>query len=140
MNWEYDDGGRAAAGYRGDAGDCVTRAIAISSGLPYQDVYDEVFRRIRAAKRKKAGASPRNGVSTKLLREYLADLGYKWTPTMGIGTGTRVHLREDELPDNCIANVSKHICAVVDGVIHDTHDPSRDGTRAVYGYWTREGG
>jgi hypothetical protein len=24
---------------------------------------------------------------------------------------------------------------VIDGVIHDTHDPGRDGTRAVYGYW-----
>ena len=32
-------------------------------------------------------------------------------------------------------SVSKHITAVVDGVIHDTFDPSRDGTRCVYGYW-----
>jgi hypothetical protein len=23
----------------------------------------------------------------------------------------------------------------IDGVIHDTHDPSRNGTRFVYGYW-----
>lgn len=50
--WVYNNGGRAAAGYRGEAGDCVTR----------------------------------------------------------------------------------------DGVIRDTHDPSRDGTRCVYGYWTAEPG
>jgi hypothetical protein len=34
--------------------------------------------------------------------------------------------------------VSKHYCAVIDGVIHDTSDPSRDGTRCVYGYWIKE--
>jgi len=33
---------------------------------------------------------------------------------------------------------SKHYTAVIDGVIHDTHDPSRDGTRAVYGYYYLE--
>ena len=34
--------------------------------------------------------------------------------------------------------LSRHITAVVDGVIHDTHDPSRKGTRCVYGYWYQE--
>lgn len=28
-----DDGGRAAAGYSGTAGDCVVRAIAIATGI-----------------------------------------------------------------------------------------------------------
>jgi hypothetical protein len=26
---------------------------------------------------------------------------------------------------------------VIDGVIHDTFDPSRGGTRCVYGYWIK---
>jgi hypothetical protein len=30
---------------------------------------------------------------------------------------------------------SRHLVAVIDGVIHDTHDCSRDGTRCVYGYF-----
>jgi hypothetical protein len=30
--------------------------------------------------------------------------------------------------------------AVIDGVIHDTYDPSRDGKRCVYGYFTKETG
>ena len=38
MEWIYSDGGRAAAGYKGDAGDCVTRAIAIATEIPYQEV------------------------------------------------------------------------------------------------------
>lgn len=34
----FDDGGRAATGFRGQADDCVVRAVAIASGLPYADV------------------------------------------------------------------------------------------------------
>ena len=40
MMWVKDDGGRAAAGYVGNTGDCVTRSIAIATGLPYKEVYD----------------------------------------------------------------------------------------------------
>jgi hypothetical protein len=55
---------------------------------------------------------------------------------MGIGTGCTVHLRDGELPSGrLVVSVSRHEVAVIDGVMHDTHDPSRDGTRCVYGYW-----
>jgi hypothetical protein len=40
MEFVYDDGGRAAAGFKGSTGDCVVRAIAIASGKPYREVYD----------------------------------------------------------------------------------------------------
>jgi hypothetical protein len=66
----------------------------------------------------------------------MKDLGFEWTPTMTIGSGCKVHLKADELPNGrIIANVSKHVVAVIDGVIYDTHDPSRNETRCVYGYW-----
>jgi hypothetical protein len=49
---------------------------------------------------------------------------------MAIGSGCKVHLRDGELPrGRLIVNVSKHMVAVIEGVIHDTHDPSRDGTQ-----------
>ena len=38
----YNDGGREAAGYKGKAGDCVCRSIAIAAQLPYQQVYDRL--------------------------------------------------------------------------------------------------
>ena len=41
-NWKFDDGGRTKAGYKGFAGDCVCRAIAIATGIPYRDVYDAI--------------------------------------------------------------------------------------------------
>jgi hypothetical protein len=36
-----------------------------------------------------------------------------------------------------IARVSKHYVAIINGVIHDLYDPSRQGTSCVYGYWQR---
>jgi hypothetical protein len=42
MDFVYNDGGRAAAGYKGRAGDCVVRAIAIATQKPYQEVYDAI--------------------------------------------------------------------------------------------------
>lgn len=66
----------------------------------------------------------------------MAELGFDWTPTMTIGSGCKVHLKADELPKGrLICMLSRHAVAVIDGVINDTYDPSRDGTRCVYGYW-----
>jgi hypothetical protein len=36
-----------------------------------------------------------------------------------------------------VVRVSKHLVAVVNGVIYDNHNPSRDGTRCVYGYYVK---
>ena len=44
LELKIDDGGRTAAGYKGKAGDCVVRAIAIVSGLPYQKVYGDLYK------------------------------------------------------------------------------------------------
>lgn len=80
-NFKPDDGGREKAGFKGKAGDCVVRAIAIATKSNY-----------------------------------------------------------DELPKDktIIVSLSKHIAAVVNGVLHDLSDCSRNGTRCVYGYWEKE--
>lgn len=143
------DGGRKAAGFRGEApGDCVTRAIAIAAQLSYREVYDalneraerEAHMRGRAGARAACGlgSNARTGVLHVTWRPYLQSLGFQWTPTMRVGRGCTVHLRDGELPERgrLIAKVSKHLCAVIDGVVHDTYDPTREGTRCVYGYWS----
>ncbi len=72
-------------------------------------------------------------------RMFMNSLGWAWTPTMQIGSGCTVHFRADELPSGrLVVSVAKHLTAVIDGVIHDTHDCSRRGTRCVYGYWQWE--
>jgi hypothetical protein len=142
MRFVFDDGGRAAAGYRGRTGDCTCRAIAIAAEMPYQTVYDLLSERAaaqRITKRQPRRGSARTGIYRPTIRQLLDHLGWKWTPTMKIGSGCTVHLRANELPrGRLIVSVSRHVVAVIDGVIHDTHDPSRGGTRCIYGYWKKE--
>ena len=138
MEYVCCDGGRVGAGYKGTAGDCFVRAIAIATGEPYQDVYDEINalaadERPRSRKR----SSSRTGVWPHTAKRYLWARGWEWTPTMHIGSGCKVHMRADELPSGpLIVRLSKHVAAVIDGTVFDTHDPRRDGTRCVYGYFS----
>ena len=130
-----NDGGRRAAGYKGTARDCVCRAIAIATGQPYQDIYDELndlTRGERPGRHNRKRSSARTGIRIRTIRTYLERLGWQWVPTMGIGTGCTVHLRPDELPEGRII-VSLQV--QIDGVLHNTYDCSRGGTRCVYGYW-----
>jgi hypothetical protein len=147
-----DDGGRAAAGFTNKvtAGDCVARAVAIASGLPYIQVYAELAEinaRMPLTKRRlRRGVAGRhtasNGIYTtsKLFKDYMKLNGFEWTATMQIGSGCKVHVRESELPKGrLVLRLSKHAAAVIDGVLHDAYDCSRNGTRAVYGYWKLKG-
>jgi hypothetical protein len=141
LQFQFDDGGRKAAGYKGKTGDCVVRSIAIATELPYQEIYDKVnalAKRERTGTRKRGKSNARTGVYKGTTHTLLESLRWRWTPTMEIGSGCRVHLRADELPaGRLLVSVSGHMTVVIDGVIHDTHDPSRRGTRCVYGYWQR---
>ena len=140
MKFVHDDGGREAAGFKGKTGDCVTRAIAIATGVPYREVYDAINASAageRRGKRKRGKSNARIGVYKMTQRKYIASLGWQWTPTMHVGSGCQVHLRDDELPPGrLIVSLSKHAVAVIDGVIHDIYDCSRGGKRCVYGYWS----
>ncbi len=137
--FRFHDGGRAAAGYRGKTGDCVVRSIAIATGLPYQHIYDLVncaSTRERTGTRKRGISNARTGVYKSTIQRVMKELGWVWTPTMQIGSGCTVHLRPSELPaGRLVVSVSKHLTAMIDGVIYDTHDCSRRGKRCVYGYW-----
>lgn len=142
MDWVYDDGGRSAEGYKGTAGDCVCRAVAIATGIPYRQVYEDINRLAkgeRTGRRKKGVSSARNGVYKGTIHKLMEGYGWTWHPTMKVGSGCTTHLRASELPSgSLVVSVSKHLTAVLDGVCHDTHDPSRDGMRCVYGYWKSE--
>ena len=138
----FNDGGRQTAGFKGYTGDCVTRSITIVTGKPYKEVYDALNKLSETeylGKRMKRNSNARTGVHRKTYQKYLESLGYVWTPTMQIGQGCKTHLRSDELPTGrLILRVSKHITAMIDGVINDTYDCSREGSRCVYGYFTQK--
>ncbi len=141
MTFIFNDGGRASAGFHGRAGDCVVRAIAIATGKPYREVYDALNALAtteRIGRRKRKISNSRSGVYPQTYSRYLRSLGWQWTPTMSIGSGCKVHLRASELPPGAlIVRLSRHLTAVIDGELHDTHDCSRAGTRCVYGYFVQ---
>lgn len=148
MEFVYNDGGRSKYFKGQNAGDCVVRAIAIATGKDYKEIYDKIAnmnkayansKRNRVAKNLRKGASPRNGVHKVIYRSYLESIGWKFVPTMKIGSGCKVHLRSDELPKGTlIVSVSNHITCVKDGVLHDTYDCTRKEKRCVYGYFIKD--
>jgi hypothetical protein len=142
MKFQFNDGGRQEAGYKGYTGDCVCRAIAIATEKSYKEVYEslkELSKEERITKKRKKQSSVRDGCDRVTYDKYLKSLGWKWVPTMLIGQGCKVHLKEEELPKGkVITRLSKHLTCIIDGAINDTYDPSRDETRCVYGYYIKE--
>lgn len=143
MELVFSDGGKKEAGFSGNAGDCVVRAIAIVSGKPYIEVYNALnalSKFERRGKRKRGISNSRTGVYRTTYERYLKSLGFTWVPTMHIGQGCKTHLKASELPSGrIICTLSKHLTAVIDGIIYDTHDCSRNETRCVYGYYIKQG-
>ena len=128
----YDDGGRAKSGFKGKVGDCVVRAIAIATEIPYKEVYTQLT--------KLQGSTVRKGVFKKYYDSYLKSIGWKWKATMLVGQGCKTHLKSDELPKGkIIVRLSKHLAAVEDGIVRDTYDCTRNGKRCVYGYYYKGG-
>jgi hypothetical protein len=138
--FQINDGGREASKFTGTTSDCGTRALAIATGRPYEEVYALIethCKEEKITKRNPQRSSARTGIYRKTYHKILQALGFTWTATMRIGQGCTVHLKAEELPTGrLILNLSKHYAAFIDGVLQDTYDCSRGGTRCVYGYWT----
>lgn len=143
LSFIQDDGGRSLAGYKGSTGDCLCRAAAIASEQPYAEIYyliNAEANRERRVKRKRGKSSARTGVHKATAQRVMAALGFEWVPTMAIGLGCTVHMRPGELPmGRLVVSLSRHFAAVIDGIVYDTYDPCRDGSRCVYGYWIKGG-
>lgn len=132
MKYIYNDAGRSAAGYANLVGDCGLRAYCIVADVPYITGAKEM--------REHLGHDCGDGISMKDYKAFLAEREFIWTPLMKIGTGCRVHLQEDELPEGrLIVRLSKHYAAIIDKVLHDNHNSSITGscTRCIYGYWRK---
>lgn len=120
----FDDGGRSAT-RKGKTKDCSVRAMAIATGQDYETSY---------AACKAAGFTPAKGMLRKNFDRVMADLGWVWQPFNPVAGQPRVKLHD--LSTTCIARVSKHFVAVIDGVVHDNHDSRRlPAGRAVYGIY-----
>lgn len=122
-----DDGGRAKY-YKGRAGDCVCRAIAIVTEIDYKEVYDMI--------REETGQNPGRGINMRQdrFRRLMHRLGFQ----QGVISGA--HFCKGELPEDkkiiCIDN--HHAIAVVNGEVRDSFDSRYDKwkrLRTVTGLW-----
>ena len=130
----YNDGGRVAAGFKGKTGDCGVRAMAIALSLPYADVSRELAQANKDSGRKK---SVRRGVMKEVYSKVLSKHGWEWRSAPKFD-GRKA--RYNDLPNGkCIARMSNHYAAVIDGELHDSWDSRH---KMVYGYWVKatEGG
>lgn len=129
LDYQFNDGGRSKYYKASSVGDCVVRAASIALGRDYKEVYNLA--------KSISGKSPRDGVDKNSVRKIMEAVGGKWIAVMKIGTGCKMHLSADDFPTDgkYIAQLSGHVCAVINGCIYDTFNPSRGGTRCVYGYW-----
>lgn len=135
MKFIYADGGRNKY-FKGNASDCVVRAICNATGKDYKEVYKRIN---ELCKGDKYHSSARNGVNKDIYKRYIEqELGWKWVPTTYVGQTTKMHLCEDDLPmGTLIIRCSGHLTCAKDKVLYDTYDCTRDGQRLVYGYWIR---
>jgi Protein of unknown function (DUF2786) len=129
MKHVFNDGGLAASKHN-EINDCACRAIAIATERPYHEIWD-VFKTLLATE----GPRRRSGVDESVQHKLMESLGWTWVPT------TKTYLREDDLPPGrLVVCIRGHSVAVVNGVIHDTFNPSRKKNGRppfVYGYYKK---
>jgi hypothetical protein len=126
--FQYNDGGRSAAGFKGKSGDCGVRAMAIACEIPYKEA------RARCKEASAVGRMGSKSIARGIYKEdmtaALAKLGWVWRSAPKI-EGRKA--RCSDMPKGrVIARMSHHFVAVIDGVAHDSFDSTN---KMVYGYW-----
>lgn len=131
LGYAYDDGGREAAGYKGDTSDCVCRAIAIATGRPYAEVYAELREygwrgdgkyNLNRASKWPTKRKPRKG-NRRLYRAIESKIIGSDYVGLAIANGRRAKFYDGELfPARCVVKMACHLAAVVNGKVRDTWD------------------
>lgn len=127
IGYAYDDGGRKAAGRKGKTGDCVTRAAAILTRKPYEEVYslfaegNQKYRGRRRNQSQRGVRSASNGVPKPVIDRVFAAMGLKKIP-FAKGSPRLTYSEAYEKFGNCIVSTTKHVAAIVEGELRDTHD------------------
>lgn len=147
MTYKYNDGGRAASGRRGRAGDCVCRALCIATGIDYAVMYKRLAEG-NASQRQTAGMhktgkgvrTASHGIYTKRqwFKDLMAELGFRWVPLVGFGEQAHTLNEFTRFEPVVILKLRRHYAAMIDGVINDTFDSGDNGTAKVFGYWVKD--
>lgn len=127
MKFIWHDGGRAACGFVGQTGDCVTRSIAIATGRVYRDVYQALS--------ETSSRTARHGIDDGVASQYLRALGWKRM--------TAEKMTPADLPPGALmlvfnsfhTNRTGHMSCMVDHTIYDTWNPLEDPEYHLVEYW-----
>ena len=133
IDYQHDDGGRRAAGYRGRTGDCIVRAIAICTGQDYRAIYLTMAEQMKrngytasgnayaTSERNRRAPRRRGQLNAKRVQNHVLELhGFRKVrlPAGARPTFTEAHRRYGD----CIVGTTKHMAAIVDGALRDTWD------------------
>lgn len=136
LRYKLNDGGRRDAGFKGNAGDCVTRAIVIATGEPYRKTYDALGA-LYAEMTGGLERSARGGVASPVWFRYLTERGWDLLLTHNC------YFTAEEIPmqGTIIAVMPRHCAAVIDGVVHDAWDSrksnrTKNGTPKLMGFYS----
>ena len=149
LGYQKDDGGRQAAGWKGSAGDCGTRALTIGTDMSYNqareilmDTKHHLYTQARTAKTKARykSRSVRNGTPRNAMKLVLeAWMGWQWIPTSGIGEAPMLVIdMPPKYRERCITSQRNHYAAIRDNEVRDTFDSrwsNRGSARQCYGLW-----
>lgn len=130
MTFKQNDGGRQAAGFKGTAGDCGARAMAIALGLDYKLVYKELAQANADNGRAK---SARDGIYKDIYADVLKRYGWVWVSAPKL-IGRKARYSDLPTTGNLIMRMAGHYAALVDGVLNDSWDSRH---KMVYGYWQK---
>jgi len=128
FGYEYNDGGRSKY-FKGKAGDCAVRAMAIALELDYKDCYNELAKQNQVSTGQK---SARNGIWKKDFELVLKRYGWVWHKAPKFD-GRKAYCH-DMPKGKVIGRMSRHYVAIIDGVCNDSWN---SGQKMVYGYWAK---
>ena len=134
----YCDGGRKAAGFKGITCDCVCRSIAIVTGKPYLEVYNELKALCKTERKLKTKrrSSHRTGIHTchKWFKDWMVSNGFVW---IKVRRGTLNFSRKNLPEGRIIVFIEEHVhfAAVIDGTVYDTWNQYMDDDNTISGYW-----
>jgi len=140
MAWQFNDGGRAAAGFKkNDVEDCVARSIAIATGKSYAEVHSDLMVRMtdyhNSSSSTAAGntlsLTPCDGMDFEVYDGYLESLGWEF-----------IHPERDQILEqlpygDIIVRLTGHLVAVKDRVLQDTFD-CREDNLLLWGYFQKQ--
>lgn len=129
VSFQYSDAGRSMSRRPRSKNDCTVRALAVVCEVSFDDAYDALAQK---------GREPHRGFRIPK-RLYIGVWKLTWQAFQAVKGEPRVtpwRFVQSHPQGRYILRVSKHVCAVVDGVIIDDH--AFDPGRRVYGAWTTE--